>query len=134
MKVETIKDHDTVLAILIRDADWERRLNFLSSDKDYVQVGTWWYDKGQKLAPHTHKIEPRTILSTQEVIYVKEGRLKANIYTEKRELLRSFELGEKDILILLRGGHGYEILEDDTKVLEVKNGPYVGAERDRERI
>jgi hypothetical protein len=39
-----------------------------------------------------------------------------------------------DTIILLNGGHGYEILSDNTKVLEVKNGPYVGADKDRERL
>lgn len=134
MKVEKIKDKGQVLAILIRKTDWEKGLNFASSDEDCLQVGMWWYDKRQRLAPHVHRMEPRTVLRTQEVICVKEGRLRADIYTEKRELLRSVELAEKDILILLGGGHGFEILNDGTKVLEVKNGPYVGAERDRERI
>jgi hypothetical protein len=41
---------------------------------------------------------------------------------------------EGDILILLQGGHGYEILEDGTQVLEVKNGPYIGADLDRRRF
>ena len=41
---------------------------------------------------------------------------------------------EGDILILLTGGHGYEILTEGTQVLEVKNGPYVGAEADRRRL
>ena len=41
---------------------------------------------------------------------------------------------EGDTLILLRGGHGYKVLEDGTQVLEIKNGPYVGAEKDRRRI
>ena len=35
---------------------------------------------------------------------------------------------------MLRGAHGYDILENGTQVLEVKNGPYVGAELDRKRI
>jgi len=39
-----------------------------------------------------------------------------------------------ETLILLKGGHGYEILEDGTRVLEVKNGPYPGAEVDRRRL
>jgi len=39
-----------------------------------------------------------------------------------------------DTLILLNSGHGYEILEDGTQVLEIKNGPYLGAERDRRRF
>jgi hypothetical protein len=37
-------------------------------------------------------------------------------------------------MVLLAGGHGYEILEDNTKILEVKNGPYLGASEDRKRI
>jgi len=37
-------------------------------------------------------------------------------------------------LILLEGGHGFFIKEDDTVILEVKNGPYLGAEMDRHRI
>ena len=36
--------------------------------------------------------------------------------------------------MLLRGGHGYEILEDGTQVLEVKNGPYLGPDVDRRRL
>ena len=130
----TIKDGETVLAILIHGADWENGLNFVSSQEDYLQVGTWRYDKGKTLQAHIHKTEPRRVPRTQEVVFVKEGRVKADIYTEKRELLRSLELGKNDALVLLSGGHGFEVLEDDTQVLEVKNGPYFGADRDRERI
>ena len=134
MKTEKITDGDLVLAIIIRDNDWGDGLNFISSDKDYQQVGVWRYNKGKKLVPHIHLIEPREVLRTQEVVFVKEGRIRADIYTEKEEFLKSVELGTGDTIILLNGGHGYEILEDNTKVLEVKSGPYVGADRDRKRI
>ena len=134
MKTEKIMDGDLILAIVIRDADWEERLNFISSDEDYQQVGIWGYNKGRKLAPHIHLIAPREVLRTQEVVFVKEGRIRADIYTEKGNFLKSIELEKGDTIILLNGGHGYEILEDNTKVLEVKNGPYVGADKDRKRI
>lgn len=134
MKKEVIKDRETVLAILIRGADWENGLNFASSQDDFIQAGTWKYDKGTKLLAHIHKTVPRRVLRTQEVMFVKEGRVKADIYTEKHERLQTLELGKNDALILLCGGHGFEVLEDGTQVLEVKNGPYVGAEKDRERI
>ena len=74
------------------------------------------------------------VLHTQEVVFIKEGRIRADIYTEKEEFLKSVELGTGDTILLLNGGHGYEILEDNTKILEVKNGPYVGADKDRKRI
>ena len=134
MKTERIMDGDLTLAIIIRSADWEKGLNFVSSEGDYQQVGTWQYDKGQKLAPHIHLTVPRKILRTQEVIFVKDGHIRADIYTEQKKFQKSVELETGDAIILLNGGHGYEILRDNTKVLEVKNGPYVGAEKDRERL
>jgi len=134
MKTEKIMDGDLILAIVIRNTDWEEGLNFVSSEEDYLQVGIWGYNKGKKLEPHIHLLAPREVLRTQEVVFVKDGRIKADIYTENEEFLKSVELRKGDAIILLNGGHGYEILEDNTRVLEVKNGPYVGTDRDRRRI
>ncbi len=134
MKTEKIMNDDLILAIIIRNTDWEEKLNFVSSEGDYQQVGIWGYNKGEKLASHIHLFKPREVLRTQEVVFVKDGRIRADIYSENEDFLKSVELGKGDTIILLNGGHGYEILEDGTKVLEVKNGPYVGADEDRKRI
>jgi len=134
MKTEKIMNGDLILAIIIRNTDWEEELNFVSSEEDYQQVGIWGYNKGEKLASHIHLFKPREVLRTQEVVFVKDGRIRADIYTENEDFLKSVELGKGDTIILLNGGHGYEILEDGTKVLEVKNGPYVGEDDDRKRI
>lgn len=134
MKTEKIMSNNKILAIIIRNDVWEKGLNFVSSDEDFLQVGTWDYERGQSLAAHIHLNAPRMINRTQEVIFIKNGRLRADIYSEEREYLTSVELRKGDTAILLRGGHGYEILEDDTRVLEIKNGPYLGANKDRERI
>ena len=48
--------------------------------------------------------------------------------------MREIIVSQGEVIILLRGAHGYEILEDNTQVLEFKNGPYLGAEIDRKRI
>lgn len=134
MEKEEIRDGDEMLAIIIRGKDWKEGLNFVSSDQHYQQVGVWGYDKGKLLNAHRHLVAPRTAHRTQEVVYVREGKLRAHIYTEEKKLLTSVNLIAGDTIILLAGGHGYEIMGDGTKVLEVKNGPYVGAEKDRERI
>jgi len=134
MNTEKITDGDSVLAIVIRGSDWEDGLNFVSSDSDYQQVGIWGYGKGRKLAPHRHLRAQREVLHTQEVVFVKSGSLRADIYTDGEKFVKSVELGKGDTIILLNGGHGYEILADNTRVLEVKNGPYPGAERDRKRL
>ena len=131
MKIEKIIDNNSTLAIIIRGQDWERGLNFPSSQEDYLQVGTWWYEKGKKIEPHIHSIFSRQALRTQEFIFIEQGRVRADIYTEGEKLLKSVELKKGDTAIFLNGGHGFEILEDDTKIIEAKNGPYFGKEKDK---
>jgi hypothetical protein len=113
---------------------WAGGLKFFSADPDYIQFGTWNYGAGKELLAHTHNRVTREVLWTQEVLYVRKGRIRADVYDTDNRKVAELEAGEGDILALLRGGHGYQILADGTQVLEVKNGPYVGAEADRKRL
>jgi quercetin dioxygenase-like cupin family protein len=124
---------DGVVLARIVTGDWPTGLAFYSKDEEFIQAGTWGYDAGKELLAHTHNSVPRHFEYTQEVVYVRKGRLKVRVYDLKRELVETVELSEGDTVIMLRGGHGYDILEDGTQVLEVKNGPYMGAEKDRTR-
>jgi len=115
--------------------EWEKGgLVFHSEDGDFLQVGTWGYNSGKRLFAHTHNDVPRTITRTHETLYVRRGRIEARIFDEKRELVATLEVKEGDLLTLMSGGHGYTILDDGTQVLEIKNGPYVGADADRVRF
>ena len=129
-----IKDEDLTLAVIIKNSDFKEGLNFFSQDNDFVQVGTWHYQTGQILKAHNHLIVERKVNRTQEVLFVKSGKLRADFYSEDDKLIKSEILNQGDLVIVLAGGHGYEILEDDTQVLEVKNGPYLGVEKDKRLI
>jgi hypothetical protein len=134
MATEKIMHNQEVLSLILRDSEWGQGLTFLSQDSDFLQVGTWGYNEGKKLNAHIHLTEPRTVSYTQEVLFVKKGSVRAYIYSSDEKLIHTTDLSEGDVIVLLKGGHGYEILQDDTKVLEVKNGPYVGATKDRRVI
>tara|TARA_B100000886_G_scaffold334419_1_gene289918 strand:+ start:1852 stop:2274 length:423 start_codon:yes stop_codon:yes gene_type:complete len=136
MKTRNIIHSDKILARYIPAAEaWgSNDLSFFSQDEEYIQAGSWNYNKGKKLLAHTHNEVKRSVLFTQEVIFIKSGSLQAFIYDDDSNLVEEFTAYEDDILIMLSGGHGYEVLEDDTKVLEIKNGPYLGAEVDRNRL
>ena len=121
------------LAIYI-PSSWGKGLNFFSEEHDFLQVGSWRYDHGTRLQPHVHNEVKREVIRTQEMIFVRSGRVAATILDEDEGFVERLELDPGDALVLLGGGHGYEILEDDTQVLEVKNGPYPGAEADRRRL
>jgi hypothetical protein len=133
--LRTISHSGKTLAILVSIADVPEGLNFVTDDSSFLQVGTWRYDSGKLLPPHIHNLGvKREVDRTQEVIYVARGRLRAKIFSEEGEKIEDLELTRGDILVLLGGGHGYDILDDRTQVLEVKNGPYIGPELDRHRI
>jgi len=135
MAIREIKDGDQVLARHIpADTAWQSGLNFYSNEDEYLQIGVWGYKAGKRLQGHIHRTVKREILRTQEALFVRRGRIRATIYTDAAQEVAQLDVSAGDIVVLLSGGHGYEILEDRTEVLEVKNGPYGGPEIDRRRI
>lgn len=133
-KIIEFKDNGITVAKLVPTDAWQDNLGFYSDDSDFLQVGTWKYNQGKILAKHVHNEAPRTVKRTHEVLFVVSGSLKAKIYNSNEALLTEIIVNTGDFLILMDCGHGYEILEDGTKVLEVKNGPYLGADIDRKRF
>ncbi|HJP39421.1 MAG TPA: hypothetical protein QF499_09880 [Gammaproteobacteria bacterium] len=132
--MEIIKQDDRIMAIIHRAEDWSEGLNFITPDSLFIQVGTWQYDKGTHLDSHIHKEYERPVTKTHEMAYVKKGRLKLFIYDEERKKVGDYILGAGDFVVLAEGGHGYEILEDDTQVLEAKTGPFVSVDKDKEKF
>lgn len=130
-----IKKNNTVLARYIKHVDIKPGLNFFSADSDFIQVGVWGnYEKGKELNSHIHNHFERISKRTHETLYIIKGSIEATIYDLEENFVDRVVAKEGDILILLECGHGYQITSEDTTVLEVKNGPYAGAEKDRYRF
>lgn len=129
------KDGEILLARLIRQNEtFGEKLNFFSEPEEQIQVGIWNHEKSKTLTPHIHCEFDRNIIRTGEVLFVISGAIHCDLYSNSKELIGEFEMYQGDILISIAGGHGYEILLDDTQVLEVKTGPYFGPEIDRSQI
>lgn len=134
MGIKEIKYNNEILARHIPSDAWAEGLGFYSNDEEFIQVGSWQYNKGKELLKHIHNPVERSVLRTQEVLYIRKGSIKAQIYSLDETLVDVIIANEGDTLILLNSGHGYEILQDNTQVLEIKNGPYLGADIDRRRF
>lgn len=130
-----IKKDGAVLARWIKADDFQSGLNFFSAAADYIQVGVWKdYEKDKKLQAHIHNTVEKKAARTHEVLYVINGCIEASIYDLDAVYVETLEVHQGEILVLLECGHGYIIREEGTTVLEVKNGPYPGADIDRRRI
>jgi hypothetical protein len=60
---------------------------------------------------------------TQEVLYVKKGKVEVLFYVKGKELFCKKVIKAGDLLILLSGAHGFKFLEK-SHLIEVKEGPY----------
>lgn len=69
---------------------------------------------------------------TQEVLFIRRGKLRVDFYTTEHEYLESRVLQAGDVILLIQGGHGFEVLEE-VEMIEVKQGPYAG-EADKTRF
>ncbi len=129
--MKKIEHNGKIISIIYRDEDWTKGLNFITPDEMFVQVGSWWYDKGKVLDKHVHKDFDRVAKRTQECVYVRKGSMKVTLYKEDLSMLDTFILNQGDLAVFAYGGHGYEILENDTQIIESKNGPFLDVETDK---
>lgn len=122
------------VAFVLRDNEWPRGLSFITPDETFIQVGSWRYNAGKVLDAHVHKEYRRVATKTQEAVFVKQGKMKVTLYSQARAVAEEIVLRAGDLLVITEAGHGYEILENDTQILEVKNGPFVGVDVDKEKF
>ena len=132
--MKVTQENGKILALVHRADDWKKGLDFLTTDDSGLQAGTWWYDEGKTLDRHHHNILERHTNLTQECVIVLKGRMHVDVYTEDKKFLCDFELISGEFAIFLGGGHAYKILENDTKILETKNGPFMGVKLDKTRF
>ena len=132
--MQQIEHEGKIISIIYRDEDWVRGLNFITPGDMFVQVGSWWYEKGKVLDKHIHKEFDRVATRTQECVYIRKGSMKVTLYTEALVEMEQFVLNTGDLAIFAYGGHGYEILEDDTQIIESKNGPFIDVDTDKSRF
>lgn len=108
------------------------RANFLPNETTFVtppefkqQVGYIVHSEGNEIKRHVHRSLERHIVGTSEVLVIKKGRCLIDIYNDEKQLVATRELQTGDVILMVRGGHGFRMLED-TVFLEIKQGPYTG--------
>lgn len=130
--IEYIYNEGELICTILRKDFRNDKINFFTPDTLSQQLGYLPHKKGDIIKAHKHKINKREVLYTQEVLFIKKGKVKVNLYDNRNIFIGSVILENNDIILLCSGGHGFEILED-TAIIEVKHGPYVGVD-DKERF
>ena len=129
---EEIVDGGFSLGIIVRSTFRDPGIHFFTENTLSQQLAFMSHPAGKLIAPHVHNPVPRQGQFTQEVLFIRKGRLRVDFYDAERRYLESRVLGAGDVILLIQGGHGFEVLEN-VEMIEVKQGPYVG-EHDKTRF
>jgi len=127
---EIVDNQNECLAIIIRRDFSPGQTTFVSKNEYSQQLGIIKYPKDGKIQPHFHNELPREVVITQEVLVIRKGKVRVDLYDGKLEFVRSVELERGDAILLVSGGHGFHMLED-SEMLEIKQGPYMGRSNDK---
>ena len=125
MLIEHVTHGGSLRAIIVRAGFHPEGIEFLTPPDSSQQLGFMKRPAGYVVEPHVHLAVERTVTLTQEVLLIRRGRCRLDLYTDARDIWASYELGQGDVVLLAEGGHGLFMLEE-TELIEVKQGPYAG--------
>jgi len=129
---EEINTNGQLLAIIIRKDYKAEGIRFFTDNTSSQQLGYMNRPEGYVIKPHRHNLVGREVHLTQEVLFIKSGKVRVDFYDNEQNYLESRVLYQGDVILLADGGHGFEMLEP-SEMIEVKQGPYV-EERDKVRF
>ena len=130
--IEYIKHRDLFLGIIINREYKSEGISFFTPDDFSQQLAYMNRPKGYVITPHLHNAVVREVHYTQEVLFIKSGKVRVDFYDDNRVYLESRILMSGDVIMLAHGGHGFEMIEA-SEIIEVKQGPYAG-ENDKTRF
>lgn len=131
-QIEEIKKKSKLLAIIIRNDYVSEGVDFITPNAYSQQLAYMHHPAGKVIDAHVHNLVHRNVVMTQEVLFIKKGVLRVDFYDEYEDYLESRDLHAGDIILLVSGGHGFQVLEE-VEMIEVKQGPYAG-EEDKKRF
>lgn len=130
--VECITSNDRPLVYIISEQTLPSETSFITPPDANLQLGFVVYPSGGTIVRHVHRPLERHIIGTSEALVIKSGRCFLDIYDDERALVATRALRAGDVVLVVGGGHGFR-MEEDTVLLEIKQGPYTGLE-EKERF
>jgi mannose-6-phosphate isomerase-like protein (cupin superfamily) len=130
--LEKIEHNGEMLALIVRDEFSQPGICFFTPNELSQQLAYMQHPAGKVIDPHVHNPVSRSVAYSQETLFIKRGRLRVDFFDEQQIYVDSRELKAGDVILLVKGGHGFEVLEE-LEMIEVKQGPYVG-DQDKTRF
>jgi hypothetical protein len=115
----------TELAIILRADFAAEGLQFFTPDEYGQQLGYMRHPAQHVIAAHVHHEVERTVRSTMEVLLVRSGTVRVDLFDDDLVHVATRVLAGGDVILLVAGGHRFEMMTE-AEMIEVKQGPFLG--------
>lgn len=123
--IEKIEHEGEIIAIVVRADYTTDGIQFFTPNNFSQQLAYMKRPAGYRITPHVHNSVKREVFFTQEVLFLRKGKVKVDFYDNVKTYIDSKIISTGDVLLLASGGHGFEMIEE-SEIIEVKQGPYAG--------
>src|SRR3984893_5515637 len=130
--LEEVRIGGELCAIIVPASFDKPGIQFFTPNELSQQLASMSYSPGKIIPAHTHNPLRRDKSYTLGAIFYIKVKLRVDFFSMQREYHTSRILCPGDVILLISGGHGYEVLEE-LNMVEVKQGPYAG-EMDKTRF
>jgi mannose-6-phosphate isomerase-like protein (cupin superfamily) len=130
--LEKVVSRGKTLAMIIRRDFGKKGIHFLTEPDEAFQLGVLNHPAGYKVKPHHHRRIRKENDRNLEFLFIVSGEIEARFYDDHK-LVQTITLYRGDALLQLSGGHEFRMIRP-TKIIEVKQGPYYGNEKEKEYL
>tara|TARA_B110000444_G_C18837382_1_gene596807 strand:+ start:1522 stop:1914 length:393 start_codon:yes stop_codon:yes gene_type:complete len=124
--------NNNLLAIVIKDNSSTKEKDFHTDHSSEFQIASFNLQKDEVIQRHYHEKQERKVFTTNEVIVLQSGKMTLTLYDLNLNKVEDITLEGGDMVALFDGGHEIRI-DEQTKFIEVKQGPY-DEEKDKTRF
>jgi hypothetical protein len=123
--VDEVRIDGELCAIILPASYNKPGIQFFTRNELSQQLASMSYPAGKIIPSHTHNPVRREVFHTQEALFIRKGSVRVDFFSKRQEYRTSRVLRPGDVILLISGGHGFEVLEE-LNMVEVKQGPYAG--------
>ena len=132
--MEEIRSGDgKALAWVVRADYSPPGVHFVGGPEHPIQLGVNTYQAGEEVRPHIHLPRETVVREAEEVVHVDRGQVSVDLYDPSGKKVRTLGLVSGDTIFFVGGGHGLRAI-GDTRIIEVKQGPYQGQAHDKKYL
>lgn len=131
--IEVIEHQGVRYAEVLRAGATVQSTRFFSPSQSSLQFGLLAHGAGFVEPAHVHHPVKREIRDLQQMFVVQKGVVAVDFFGADGQKIAEVILKAGDGILLVDGAHSVRVLED-MQCISVKQGPFLGAEKDKKEI